>query len=100
MLLLLLSNLDDIVNSMDDSIGCQDVVVGQPCSRPHFICIRNNLRIRMVMVMVMVISMLLMMMMKMVMVMVMVMVMTMVMVMLPTALHLHTKHPGNKLASR
>ena len=95
MLLLLLSNLDDIVNSMDDSIGCQDVVVGQPCSRPHFICIRNNLRIRMVMVMV--ITMLMMMMM---MKMVMVMVMAMVMVMLPTALHLHTKHPGNKLASR
>ena len=93
-MLLLLSNLDDIVNSMDDSIGCQDVVVGQPCSRPHFICIRNNLRIRMVMVMV--ITMLMMMMMKMVMV----MVMAMVMVMLPTALHLHTKHPGNKLASR
>ena len=93
MLLLLLSNLDDIVNSMDDSIGCQDVVVGQPCSRPHFICIRNNLRIRMVMV----ITMLMMMMM---MKMVMVMVMAMVMVMLPTALHLHTKHPGNKLASR
>ena len=91
MLLLLLSNLDDIVNSMDDSIGCQDVVVGQPCSRPHFICIRNNLRIRMVMVMV--ITMLMMMMM-------MKMVMVMVMVMLPTALHLHTKHPGNKLASR
>ena len=95
MLLLLLSNLDDIVNSMDDSIGCQDVVVGQPCSRPHFICIRNNLRIRMVMMMV--ITMLMMMMM---MKMVMVMVMAMVMVMLPTALHLHTKHPGNKLASR
>ena len=92
MLLLLLSNLDDIVNSMDDSIGCQDVVVGQPCSRPHFICIRNNLRIRMVMVMVM--TMMMMMVMKMV------MVMAMVMVMLPTALHLHTKHPGNKLASR
>ena len=92
MLLLLLSNLDDIVNSMDDSIGCQDVVVGQPCSRPHFICIRNNLRIRMVMVMV--ITMMMMVVMKMV------MVMAMVMVMLPTALHLHTKHPGNKLASR
>ena len=44
LLLLLLSTiLDDIVNGMDDSVACEDVIVGQPGSRPHFICIRNNL---------------------------------------------------------
>ena len=43
LLLLLWANLDDIVNGMDDSVACEDVVVGQPGSRSHFICIRNNL---------------------------------------------------------
>ena len=41
--LLLWANLDHIVNGVDDSVACEDVVVGQPGSRSHFICVRNNL---------------------------------------------------------
>lgn len=40
---LLWAKLDDIVDGMNDSVACEDIIVGQPGSRSHIICIWNNL---------------------------------------------------------